>query len=110
MATTILVNGGAMRIINEQSPVEKYKELVREHPHVVAYKNFDNAFSFYAQQPIPVFQTEEELEAYLARHDNVLVLSRDRDLSYMDTIPKLMRIGVDRDLFSRRFTGVYHER
>jgi len=110
MVSTLIFMGGPFPVINDESPVEKYKGLVGSHEHVVAYKNFDNAFTFYAQRPIPILQTEEELEVYLAAHDNVLVLSRDRDLSYMDSIPNIERIGVDHDLFSRRMTGVYRER
>ncbi|RKD91591.1 ArnT family glycosyltransferase [Mangrovibacterium diazotrophicum] len=109
MVSTLIFFGGPFHIINHQSPIEKYHELVSAHPNVVAYKDFDNAFAFYAQRPIPVFQTEKELEAYLAQHKNVLVLTRDHDLSYMDTIPNIKRVGIDHDLFSRRMTGVYHE-
>lgn len=114
VATTFMVSGlifiaGPFHIMDHQSPIEKYKAMVESHENVVAYRNFDNAFAFYAQHPIPIFDTVDELENYLATHKNVLVLSRDRDLSYMDSIPNLTRIGVDHDLFSRRLTGVYHE-
>ena len=94
---------------DDQSPIQKYGKQVSDHSEVVAFKDFDHAFAFYAQKRIPVIQTEKELEDYLATHEDVLVLSRDRDLSYMDAIPNLKCIGVDRDLFSRRSTGIYRE-
>lgn len=110
MSTTFIIFAGPFKIIDNQSPIRKYQELVQSHQNVVAYKDFDHAFAFYAQKTIPVFQDEQELQAYLAEHDDVLVLARDRDLSYMDDIPNLECLGEGRDLFSRRSSGVYRER
>ncbi len=109
MATTVVVFWKPFQEIDDQSPIQKYGKQVSDHSEVVAFKDFDHAFAFYAQKRIPVIQTEKELEDYLATHEDVLVLSRDRDLSYMDAIPNLKCIGVDRDLFSRRSTGIYRE-
>lgn len=110
MAATLIIFWKPFQVIDNQSPVQKYGDMVSAHEEVVAYKNFDHAFAFYAKKRIPVFQEIQELEDYLANHDNVLVLSRDNDLSYMDEIANLQCVGVDRDLFSRRSTGVYHKR
>ncbi|WP_163709355.1 ArnT family glycosyltransferase [Mangrovibacterium lignilyticum] len=110
MLATVVFFAGPYQIIDDQSPIRKYEELVRSHENVVAYKNFDDAFAFYVQNPIPVFQTEKELEAYLGNHKDVLVLCRDRNLTYMDSIPNLRRVSIDHDLFSRRSSGVYHNR
>ncbi|WP_163713383.1 ArnT family glycosyltransferase [Mangrovibacterium lignilyticum] len=109
MATTLIIFWKPFQVIDDQSPIQKYGELVRSHEEVVAYKDFDHAFVFYAQKRIPVFQTEQELEIYLERHDDVLVLGRGHDLSFMDSIPNLRCVGVGRDLFSRRSSGVYLE-
>lgn len=110
MVTTVIVFWKPFHAIDDQSPIQKYKQLVSSHKEVVAYKDFDHAFAFYTQKRIPVLQTEKELQDFLAEHEDVLVLSRDHDLSYMDTIPNLNCVGVDRDLFSSRSSGVYLER
>ncbi|WP_297095667.1 glycosyltransferase family 39 protein [uncultured Draconibacterium sp.] len=110
MVTTFIIFWKPFQVMDDQSPVQKYEAMVSAHKEVVAYKDFDHAFAFYAKKRIPVFQQEKQLEDYLAHHDNVLVLSRDRDLSYMEKIPNLELIGVQHDLFSGRSTGVYHER
>ncbi|WP_372776144.1 ArnT family glycosyltransferase [Mangrovibacterium sp.] len=110
MITIFIFFAGPFQIIDEQSPVQKYKEVVQSHENVVAYKDFDHAFAFYAPNVIPVIQTEDELASYLEKHGDVLVLSRDRSLNYMDSIPYLSCVGVDHDLFSRRSSGFYLEK
>ncbi|MDX8339362.1 glycosyltransferase family 39 protein [Draconibacterium sp. IB214405] len=110
MVTTFIIFWKPFQVMDDQSPVQKYEALVSSHKEVVAYKDFDNAFAFYAEKRIPVFQQEKQLKAYLASHEDVLVLCRDRDLSYMDKIANLQCIGKHHDLFSRCSTGVYHER
>jgi len=108
--STFIFFAGPFKIIDKQSPVQKQKEFVQSHKNIVAYKNFDPAFAFYAQNPIPVFLNEEELENYLKKNNDVLVLCRERNLSFMDSIPNLRRVSIDHDLFSRRSSGVFHQR
>jgi len=107
MLSTFIIFWKPFQIIDNQSPVQKYGETVSAHKHVVAYKDFHHAFAFYANTRIPVFQNEQNLLDYLAKHDDVVVLSRNHDLSYMDEIPDLEQIGVGRDLFSRKSSGIY---
>ncbi|PTN08740.1 glycosyltransferase family 39 protein [Mangrovibacterium marinum] len=109
MATTLIIFWKPLQVIDDQSPIQKYRALVHVHPEVVAYKDFDHGFAFYAQRRIPVFQTEQELEDYLTVHTDVLVLTRARDLTYMSAVPNLSCIGIDHDLFSRHSTGIYHQ-
>ena len=109
MVTTCIIFWKPYQILDDQSPVQKYKKIVSAHKEVVAYKDFHHAFAFYAQTRIPVFQEEQDLINYLNNHEDVLVLSRNRDLSYMAEIPELECIGIGRDLFSRKSSGVYHK-
>ena len=109
MLTTFIIFWKPFQAMDNQSPVQKYGAMVSAHKDVVAFKDYDDAFTFYAQKRIPVFQSKKKLKEYLAKHDDVLVLSRDRDLSYMNEFQNLECVGVDHDLFSRRSTGVYHE-
>ncbi|WP_319502620.1 hypothetical protein [uncultured Draconibacterium sp.] len=107
MVTTCIIFWKPFQVLDDQSPVQKYKEIVSAHKEVVAYKDFHHAFAFYSPTRIPVFQDEQNLIDYLANHEDVVVLSRNHDLSYMDEIPELECIGIGRDLFSRKSTGVY---
>ena len=109
MVTTFIVFWKPFQVLDDQSPVHKYGEIVSAHNEVVAYKDFHHAFAFYAHGKIPVFQDEQNLIDYLASHEDVLVLSRNYDLSYMDEIPELECLGKGQDLFSRKSTGVYHK-
>ena len=68
-------------------------------------KIFTMHLPFNAHTRITVFQNEQNLIDYLANHEDVLVLSRNHDLSYMDEIPDVECIGVGRDLFSRKSSG-----
>jgi len=107
LLTNFLFFAFTFQIIDDQSPVSKHKELVHSYDHVVAYRNFDHAFAFYAKKTIPIIHNVDDLMSYVSENENVLILGRDRDLSYMDSIPNLRTISVDRDLFSRRYSGFY---
>lgn len=108
--STFVFFAGPFQIVDNQSPVEKYKSYIQSHSDIIAYKSFDPAFTFYADKRIRVFNDKGELEAYLERNSDVLVLSRSKDLSYMDSIPELSPIAIERDLFSTRSSGLYHSR
>jgi len=108
--STFIFFAGPFQIIDKQSPIEKYKSYIQSHSNIIAYKSFDPAFTFYSEKRIPVFNDQNELEAYLEKNSDVLVLSRSKDLSFMDSVSKLKPIAIERDLFSTRSSGLYHSR
>ncbi len=110
MATTLIFFAVSFQVLDNQSPIRIYQDYIESYEHVVAYKDFDHAFAFYADKTIPVFESLNELNQYLETHDGVLVLSRARDLSYMDKIPNLECIREHPDLFSLRSSGIYREK
>lgn len=110
MVTSLLFFAILFPEVDRQSPIRKYQGLVENNKHVVAYRNFDDAFVFYSVEPIKEFEALDELQSYLLENDSVLVLSRERNLSYMDSIPNLQCQGIGHDLFSRRSSGVWIEK
>ncbi|HYQ57860.1 MAG TPA: glycosyltransferase family 39 protein [Draconibacterium sp.] len=110
MLTIFMFFAIPLHVLNHQSPVETFKAEVQSHINIIEYKNYNNAFAFYAHNRIPTFENQEELQDYLNNHDNVLVLSRSRDLSYMDSIPNLTCIAKGHDLFSGQYSGIYEKK
>jgi len=108
--STFIFFAGSFQIIDKQSPIEKYKSYIQSNHDIIAYKSFDPAFTFYSEKRIPVFKDKNEQEAYLEKNSDVLVLSRSKNLSFMDSIPELKQIAIERDLFSTRSSGIYHSR
>ncbi|MCK3685480.1 glycosyltransferase family 39 protein [Maribellus sp. YY47] len=108
--STFIFFAGPFQIVDNQSPIEKYKAYIQSHTHTIAYKSFDPAFAFYAHDQIPVFTDKEKLKAYLQHNSDVLVLSRAKNLNYMDSIPGLVPMAIGHDLFSTRSSGFYHSK
>lgn len=107
MLTSFIFFAVPFQAMDNQSPVVKFKADIESFDNIVAYKTFDNAFAFYAKDRIPVFKELDELEDYLKDHEDVLIISRDRDLSYMDSIPNITCLQKGHDLFSSRSSGIY---
>lgn len=110
MLTTFIFFAIPFHLLSNQSPIEKFKSEIQSYDHIVEYKNYNHAFAFYAHDRITSFENQEELQAYLNSHENVLVLSRSRNLSYMDSIPNLTCIAKGHDLFSRQYSGIYEKK
>ncbi len=107
MFTSFIFFAVPFQVMDNQSPVVKFKAEIESFDNIVAYKTFDNAFAFYAKDRISVFKEPDELEDYLKDHEDVLIISRDKDLSYMDSIPNLTCLQKGHDLFSSRSSGIY---
>ncbi|MFV0593377.1 MAG: hypothetical protein ACK5M7_18535, partial [Draconibacterium sp.] len=107
MLTTFIFFAVPFQAMDNQGPVQKFKTKIQSADKIVAYKSFNHAFAFYASDRVPVFEELDDLQSYLNTHENALVLSRNRNLSYMDSIPQLTCIQQRHDLFSSRSSGMY---
>jgi hypothetical protein len=107
MLTSFIFFAVPFQAMDNQGSVQKLRPQITAHKNVVGYINFNDAFVFYANDRIPLVETPEELQNYLSEHQDALVLSRARDLSYMDSIPNISRIQEVHDLFSRQLSGSY---
>ena len=87
--------------------VYQLKHLVQTNRPVIAYRNFNEAFTFYHRQPVPVMKSANEVAAFLKSNPSALVLERAGTPALRDSLPQLILKAGGKDLFSRQYSFVY---
>jgi hypothetical protein len=107
----VLVNGIFFSVLfpalDAQGSVQQQKQLVQTSRPVIAWHNFNEAFTFYHRQPIPVMQSADEVAAFLKTHPDALVLERSGEPHLTDSLPGMVLKASGKDLFSRQHSFVY---
>ncbi|OQP40784.1 hypothetical protein A4H97_14300 [Niastella yeongjuensis] len=93
--------------LDKQGSVYQMKQLVQTGKPIIAYRNFNDAFTFYHGQPIVVFNGADSIAAYLENHPDALVLERASLPALPDSLPQLVMIASGKDLFSRQHSFIY---
>lgn len=93
--------------IDSRGSVVKMKEMLQEKKTVVAYRAFNDAFTFYHGQPIPVLDSASAVRLFLQRQPDALILEREGAPVLKDSIPGLTIIAIEPDLFSGRSSIIY---
>jgi 4-amino-4-deoxy-L-arabinose transferase-like glycosyltransferase len=109
IVASLVTFGALFPKLDEQTPMRKREAQIRSH-RVVAYRDFNDAFVFYAPARIPVFRERAALESYISAHPDVLVITRAKKFDFIDSIPSLKRLSVDREVFSRQSSAIYTQR
>ncbi|MBO9201931.1 MULTISPECIES: ArnT family glycosyltransferase [Niastella] len=93
--------------LDKQGSVYQMKHLVQTNRPVIAYHNFNDAFTFYHQQPIVVLNATDSIMEYLKKHPDALVLERSSAPALPESIPQLFMTASGKDLFSRQHSFIY---
>jgi 4-amino-4-deoxy-L-arabinose transferase-like glycosyltransferase len=93
--------------LDKQGSVYQMKLLVQTGRPIIAYRNFNDAFTFYHGQPIVVFNTADSIAGYLQKHPDALVLERSSQPVLADSLPKLVIAAKGKDLFSHQYSFIY---
>lgn len=93
--------------LDKQGSVYQMKQLVQTRQPVIAWHNFNDAFTFYHGQPIPVMSTADSIAGYLEKHPDALVLERSSQPFLSDSLPQLVVTASGKDLFSRQHSFIY---
>lgn len=104
---SLVVNSVIFPAIDNQTPMDKRGEIVRTSETVIAYRNFNHAFAFYARGPIQTFDSLPALQGFLGTHPNTLVISKSSSFPELDSLPGLRLISKERDVFSTQYSAIY---
>ena len=74
---------------------------------VVAYRNFNNAFTFYYKKPIVILSSATAVSDYLKHYPSALVLERASWPHLKNSLPQLSVLNKDKYLFSRQYSIIY---
>ena len=107
MLASLLVFLWLFPAIDTTSAIKKHRDVIRHSDNVIAYKDLNDAFVFYANRNIPVVTNIEALNAYLLGHENTLIISRGKDFHELDNLTAITLYSKDRDLFSSQYSVLY---
>ncbi len=93
--------------LDAQGSVQKQKSMIAAASAVVAYRNFNNAFTFYYKKPIVILPSATAVSDYLKLHPSALVLEKASWHHLKDSLPQLSVLNKDKDLFSRQYSIIY---
>lgn len=93
--------------LDARGSVQKQKGLVASANRVVAYRSFNNAFTFYHRKPIAIMPSVRAVVEYLKQYPKALVLERASYPHLKDSLPAVTVVRMDKDLFSRQYSIVY---
>jgi 4-amino-4-deoxy-L-arabinose transferase-like glycosyltransferase len=107
VAVTLIFFSLLFPALDKQGSVYQMKQLVQSGQPVIAYRNFNDAFTFYHGQPILILNTADSIAAYLEKHPDALVLERSSQPHLSDSLPKLNITASGKDLFSHQHSFIY---
>ncbi len=93
--------------LDEQGSVHQMKELIKTGEPVIAYRSFNDAFTFYHKQPIVIMNSADALTDFLKKNPHALVLEKARQPHLTDSVQGLIIKASVKDLFSRQYSFAY---
>jgi hypothetical protein len=94
-------------VLDIHGSVQKQKKLLASGQPVIAYRTFNDAFTFYYEHPIVTLPSAASVSDYLREHPSALVLERAREPHLQDSLLELSVLTMDKDLFSRQYSIIY---
>jgi len=107
IAVTLIFFSVLFPALDKQGSVFQMKHLVQTGKPVIAWRNYNDAFTFYHGQPIVVLNTADSVAAYLQKHPEALVLERSSEPVLSDSLPWLVITASGKDLFSHQYSFIY---
>lgn len=107
MVSTAVLLAYPYPILDAQTPIRKQQKLLRQGRTIAAYKSFNNGFVFYIRHPVPILQDTLQLQGFLRRHPDALIISDARDHQALEKINGLELIRADREIFNTHTSWVY---
>jgi hypothetical protein len=96
-------------VLDRSGSVSKLAPVVREAKRVMGYGRINDAFVFYHHKPIPVL-TAEGVRGELTEFPDALVLQLGKKADLTDSIPGLVLIHDEKDLFSSQHSFIYQKK
>jgi len=93
--------------LDAEGSVHQIKQLVGPGRPVIAYRFFNEAFTYYHKQRIVVMNSADAVAGFLKNNPSALVLERASQPHLIDSLPELMIKATGKDLFSRQHSFVY---
>lgn len=110
MINTIVLFVYPYPLLDAQTPMRKAHSVLSNHWPVAAYQRFNDAFVFYARQPIIMLQDEAALDGFLKAHEHALVISDIKDQSLLQSRPDLQMVRTDHEVFSSHVSVIYEKK
>ncbi|MCU7548301.1 glycosyltransferase family 39 protein [Chitinophagaceae bacterium LB-8] len=110
MCTTFLLFSVSFPALDKHTVFRMHKQELKQGEEVVAYKKFNDGFVFYNGHPIPVVNSQEELDSFLNKYHHLVVLSTTKnDFDELNKNHRLHLQSKVRDLFSSKYSAIYFQ-
>ncbi|WP_276503951.1 ArnT family glycosyltransferase [Terrimonas pollutisoli] len=93
--------------LDANGSVHQLKDRVKPGMAVIAYRKFNDAFTFYHQKNIPVISSTNTIVEFLKYNPNALIVERASAPHLMDSVQGLIIKESAKDLFSRQYSFIY---
>lgn len=93
--------------LDANGSVHRLKDRVKPGMTVIAYRKFNDAFTFYHQKNIPVINSTSTIVELLKHNPDALIVERASAPHLMDSVQGLVIKGSAKDLFSRQYSFIY---
>ena len=93
--------------LDANGSVHRLKDRVKPAMTVIAYRKFNDAFTFYHQKNIPVINSTSTIVELLKHNPDALIVERASAPHLMDSVQGLVIKGSAKDLFSRQYSFIY---
>ena len=93
--------------LDAEGSVHQIKQLIGPGRPVIAYRFFNEAFTYYHKQRIVVMNSAEAVAGFLKNNPSALVLERASQPHLMDSLKGLVIKAGVKDLFSNQYSFVY---
>lgn len=107
MLATAILFLGPYPVLDSHTPMRKAAALFYPGRPVAAYRSFNNAFVFYARHPIGVLEDTAAVRAFLTKHPEGLILSRDKHPDALEEMAGLREIRNDPEIFSSHPSRIF---
>ena len=107
-ASSLLIFYFVLPAVDKQNPVHQSIEVLQKAKRVVSYQRFNPAFAFYLKKPVQQLPTVHEVDQYLKKHADAVIITNSRNKDGLDSLQLQYPLVVDlKDLFEIRTTKVF---
>ena len=107
---TLMLFAGPYPALDTQTPLRKAQSLFSPGRPVAAYRHFNNAFVFYAGNPIPVLKDTGEVRTFLATHPDALIITKEKHPQALQAMANLEEIRNDPEIFNSHPSRIFRQR
>ncbi len=94
--------------VYERNPVQQSLGLIEKDYPVVAYRDFNPGYIFYLGKPIPVLETNQELDSTVASHEHLIILTQERETDAIEELG-MKKIYEGKNIFETPFSKLYRK-